>query len=334
MEILPEAVNGCGTRVVTFACGRGNLSVLRENGALESRELDTGKVLSSGKLDWDLPMETAPWGYRFSPDGSVLASVRRRDPLPDEPRLEIYRHSGNGFTRTLSLDLPEMKRSLHTLVRLIASSAEPGRYYLAYGGGILEVDEQVAESRIIAPSPEEAASGAIWFAVSPDGRFLVRYVDKGLEVLDRRSGQRRRVPVPGDRSELFGTRGFFIGSLAGEVVFRSYDGTEKRKLSTGAGRPLAESPGGRLVALATDREKPPVRVEIWEVDGARKICEWSEAGAFEPAFSGPPYRVLCATRVEGKSGASWISSEFRVHDAATGKVLQRLDLSADAGPAR
>ena len=45
------------------------------------------------------------------------------------------------------------------------------------------------------------------------------------------------------------------------------------------------------------------------------------------ALTGPPYRLLCAEWIEGKSGAFWISDEFRVHEATSGKLLSTLDLS-------
>jgi len=149
-----------------------------------------------------------------------------------------------------------------------------------------------------------------------------------LEVLDRDSGGRRIVPTAGSGEELFGSRGIFLKNLnVGEVIFASYDGSEERRFSTDAVYPLAESPDGRLVALATAKERFPVRVEVWDVHGARKLGEWSEPGPFELVLSGPPYRVVCASRVEGKSGAVWISGDFRVHDADNGKIHHRLDLS-------
>jgi hypothetical protein len=169
-----------------------------------------------------------------------------------------------------------------------------------------------------------------WVAISPNGEFLVRFISGGVELAQREGGRRRQLRAPGRGEHLFGKRALFLGGEKAENVL-CYGGEEK-ELSTDAFRPLAESPDGRLVALATAREKPPVRVEVWDVEEVRKLCEWSEVGAFELAFGGPPYRVLCATRVVGEAGAFWISSELRVHDAATGRVLQRLDLAAGAGP--
>jgi hypothetical protein len=217
-----------------------------------------------------------------------------------------------------------------------ASGRESGRYYLMYYGGVLQVDEEEQRSSIIGGSPEDGTLGPNWLAVSPDDRFLVRFIDGGVEVVRRDGGHRRRVLRPGFTGHnLFGKRGYFLGGQRPEqVIFGSYDGTEEKRFSTDAFRPLAESPDGRLVALATIKEKPPVRVEVWDVDEACKLCELTIPDGIEAAFSGPPYKLICTRRVEGKSGASWISSEFRVLDATTGKSLKTLDLSRSAGPAR
>jgi len=90
---------------------------------------------------------------------------------------------------------------------------------------------------------------------------------------------------------------------------------------------VADFDNGSAPELHAEDVTRGLRVEVWDVHGARKLGEWSEPGPFELVLSGPPYRVVCASRVEGKSGAVWISGDFRVHDAASGKIHHRLDLS-------
>lgn len=309
-----------GKRIIRFAAGGSRLNVLREDGLLESFDLEGGRRLAAVQIEADVI--AARWSASFSPDGERFA-ITRTGPEPWQDELVVYQVTSGRHEKVLS---PISDR--HHYAFLIHSS----HLLVIDDEAILKLD---LDARLIHTmlklKPQKFAR------LSPDERFLVSWEDEVPSVAPMTGGRPRQVLPPGDPdscTHLLGNRGIYLASGGpGGTLFESYDGAMRRVLPSRAQVALSESQDGGRVALSTasrydfTTRKAPGSLEVWDVDAGRKLYEIQDGNQREAAFASSG--LVCAIMIRGDWRAWWFSDTFEVRDPTTGELLKTLTLSAD-----
>jgi WD40 repeat protein len=111
--------------------------------------------------------------------------------------------------------------------------------------------------------------GGTSVAISPDGRFLAATATNGLNVWHLQSGRRLLLKPNAGRSVAFSPGGFLVAAAGAEaVVFDALTGTGLARFEAQypGWRSIAFSPDGRLLAAANLK-----RIKLWEVATRREL---------------------------------------------------------------
>jgi len=166
---------------------------------------------------------------------------------------------------------------------------------------------------------------------SPNGRYWVTIDEKAIQVAVLGGESLREIPLTGEAGSSFvhcGADGVYLKTDAGphEVVFESYRGTVRRRLASGVTRVVCESPDAKLAALEKRGSHGASILEVCEVEAARKLSECQVTELVRAAFSGSPAWLIIGSRGDLDPLSGWLSSDFPVYDALTGKLVKTLHL--------
>lgn len=320
-----------GARIIDIAVGPDRISVLREQGLLESFDL-TGIRTAS------VPIQNFKLGERwsrdaiFSPDGRfwVRLSDRGRN-NDDEPRSLLVHRLDVGSAAPREVLLPKCDRAddEHGGIAFMPFGPDSNRLSLLRGNLYMEVD--LSTGALLRSMPAER-----YTQPSPDGRYLIEHRDNGpvVHAADGGGEQRLDSKISDYGSVWPGRRGLYITDpRAGRAELLAYDGSARAELATDADEVLCESEDGRYVAFsaapAHDYGMNPKsrRLEMWDVGASTpvKLYEIKDGQPRWAMFAAG--RMVCAvTRSRSTYGSAspWYSPTLEIRDPRTGKLEREL----------
>jgi WD40 repeat protein len=222
-------------------------------------------------------------------------------------------------------------RELHVLRlggRIVAASFAPsgGRLLAASSNGTLGIFDTTG-TRVVAFPHQRSLTHAVW---SPDGRFVATGDVDGLVTIVRaRDGQPlRRLDTKAPVASLAFTHGTLLAGSGGRLLLiHGVRGSVRTLRLAGAVVAAAQSPNGKLVAVATERAGR-VTTRILDAQTRRVRTTLPEHGIDSLRFD-PTGRVL-VTGSTDKTTRLWLAATGRlVHELPQGGYVLALSFSPD-----
>jgi hypothetical protein len=332
---IRQGTTPVGNRILQVAAGDSAVIVLRESGLVEFMDLDFDRVIASARLE----QYSAPPSY--APASTTSMDAKR---LAWRPGSE---HWNGGPLQVVSFDGHSAAVRSYPL-----DGSVSGREHSIHIVGFDGAGERVLLKSWDGASWLDLASGLTtsmplnngeWS--SPDTRFFVEISGGVLRVRNRERHVTAEMEILGTdlgREVLCGREGVYVGGdNRSQVTYVSYDASVRRSLATAASTPLVESRDGKLVCLQCGDGwniafgGKPDRLEVWDLASETKLWELKDDQYRVPVFSGDSGQLICARRVNTKSGVSWLDSVLEIRDARTGELNQTCHLKDErsgAGP--
>ena len=322
-----------GVRIVEVGVGMDRISVLRENGVIESFSLDTGGWLARATVENFRCQFSGPSPSVFSRDGTMFAimgvdvpaytSVIRvfdLDGVHSAPR--VFRPAvvaGLDWPEGLDAGTRKLRIREH-LCDVIEVDCDTGR-----------AEYVDATHRGIRPDPRYFGLCAS-VSVSPIGQYGQYQVSvDGLTkpIMMHAPG------MPSQTEFLPGERGMcMLSSDVKQMRYWPFDGAPPVTVSTEAIEPVAISADDRFIALTGSRHEyepelrnRPDRMEVWETATGRRLVNVEDGKHRRPMFTGDSSRVVCGFYRRADWGNTWYSDVFEVYDVVSGDLKHTFNLS-------